>query len=60
MTRIRFGGYQGDHSVHTRGGRVFCDSVKRILGDSVDIQFEENITATGAKGCRPSDNDRKW
>jgi len=49
MINIRFGGYQGDNSVHTRGGRVFCNTARRILGDSVEIQFDENITAQGHK-----------
>lgn len=51
VTKIRFGGYQGDKSVHTRGGRVFCDELKRLLGDQVDIQFEENIVAGGNKAA---------
>lgn len=48
---IRFGGYQGDKSVHTRGGRVFCEELKRLLGDEVDVQFEENIVAGGNKAA---------
>ena len=51
ITSIRFGGYQGDHSVHTRGGRVFCAALKRLLGDEVDITFDENITASGNKAA---------
>lgn len=50
-TRLRFAGYQGDRSVHTRAGRVFCDFIKHEAGDSVDIQFEENIVASGAKAA---------
>ena len=38
-TRIRFGGYQGDNSVHTRGARVFCDALRRIAGDTVEVEF---------------------
>lgn len=51
MTQIRFGGYQGDHSVHTRAGRVFCETVTRLLGDAVDMQFDENVTAQGRKAA---------
>ncbi len=51
MISIRFGGYQGDHSVHTRGGRVFCAALKRLLGDGIDIQFDENVTAHGRKAA---------
>lgn len=48
-TRIRFGGYQGDNSVHTRGARVFCDALRRIAGDTVEVEFRQNIVETGKK-----------
>ncbi|MEM7462600.1 MAG: TRAP transporter substrate-binding protein [Pseudomonadota bacterium] len=51
VTTIRIGGYQGDKSVHTRGGRVFCDELKRLLGDDVETVFEENIVAQGNKAA---------
>lgn len=51
MTSIRFGGYQGDHSVHTRAGWVFCDSLRERLDSAVDIQFEENIVSRGRKAA---------
>ena len=51
MTSIRFGGYQGDHSVHTRAGRIFCDTLHEQLNKAVDIQFEENVTASGRKAA---------
>lgn len=48
-TQIRFGGYQGDNSVHTRGAQVFCDALKRIAGDAVQIEFRQNIVDDGHK-----------
>ncbi len=48
-TKIRFGGYQGDNSVHTRGARVFCDALTRIAGDTVEIEFQQNIVESGHK-----------
>ena len=49
-TTIRFGGYQGDKSVHTRAAQVFCSALRRQLGDSVDITFEQNIVDKGQAG----------
>ncbi|MGI9435272.1 MAG: TRAP transporter substrate-binding protein [Geminicoccaceae bacterium] len=51
MISIRFGGYQGDHSVHTRAGRVFCESLRERLDNTVDVQFKENVTAQGRKAA---------
>ncbi|MGI9402478.1 MAG: TRAP transporter substrate-binding protein, partial [Rhizobiaceae bacterium] len=51
VTKIRFGGYQGDKSVHTRGGQVLRDELKRLLGDEVEFDFEENIVAGGNKAA---------
>ena len=48
---IRFGGYQGDASVHTRGGRVLADAVARETGGRARVVFEENITASGRKAA---------
>jgi len=48
-TQIRFGGYQGDNSVHTRGAQVFCDAVRRIAGDAVEVEFIQNIVQDGHK-----------
>lgn len=48
-TKIRFGGYQGDNSVHTRGARVFCDALARIAGESVEVEFQQNIVESGNK-----------
>jgi len=49
--RIKFGGYQGEHSVHTRAAYVFCDAVKRYVGNSVDVEFEPNIVSRGHKAA---------
>lgn len=48
-TKIRFGGYQGDKSVHTRGARVFCEALARIAGDLVEVEFVQNIVEDGHK-----------
>lgn len=48
-TKIRFGGYQGDNSVHTRGARVFCDALRRMAGDAVEVEFLQNIVEGGQK-----------
>jgi TRAP-type C4-dicarboxylate transport system substrate-binding protein len=48
-TKIRFGGYQGDNSVHTRGARVFCDALAEIAGDTVEVEFQQNIVESGHK-----------
>ena len=50
-TTIRFGGYQGDKSVHTRAADVFCSAVRRQLGDRVNIIFERNIVADGQQAA---------
>ena len=50
-TRLHFSGYQGDRSVHTRAGRVFCDIIKREADSDTDIKFEENIVQGGAKAA---------
>ncbi len=47
--KIRFGGYQGDKSVHTRGARVFCDAISRISGGKIEVDFIQNIVESGRK-----------
>lgn len=47
--KIRFGGYQGDNSVHTRGARVLCDALRRLAGDRVEVEFVQNIVESGQK-----------
>ncbi|MCP5087226.1 MAG: TRAP transporter substrate-binding protein [Rhodobacteraceae bacterium] len=49
VTKIRFGGYQGDKSVHTRGAQVFCSALERIAGDAVEVKFQQNIVESGHK-----------
>ncbi|MGH1483760.1 MAG: TRAP transporter substrate-binding protein [Geminicoccales bacterium] len=46
---IRFGGYQGDKSVHTRGARFFGEALARIVGNKVDMTFLQNIVEDGNK-----------
>jgi len=46
-TTIKFAGYQGDKSVHTRAANVFCDALRSEAGDSVDIHFAPNIVQNG-------------
>lgn len=48
-TRITFGGYQGDNSVHTRGAQVFCAALERLAGDAVEVVFRQNIVTQGHK-----------
>jgi TRAP-type C4-dicarboxylate transport system substrate-binding protein len=50
QTTIRMGGYQGEHSVHTRAGRIVgCAFLERV-GDGYRFEFREDVTALG----RPS------
>lgn len=48
-TKITFGGYQGDNSVHTRGARKFCELLSGALGDAVEVEFKQNIVNDGHK-----------
>jgi len=50
-TTIRFAGYQGEQSVHTRAARRFCELLRLAAGDLIDIQFEQNITQLGHKAA---------
>ena len=50
-TTIKFAGYQGEHSVHTRAAKVFCERLRREAGDAVQIQFESNIVQNGCKAA---------
>ncbi|MEP1209556.1 MAG: TRAP transporter substrate-binding protein [Rhizobiaceae bacterium] len=47
--KIRFGGYQGDKSVHTRGARVFCDALNRISNGDIEVEYTQNIVEGGRK-----------
>ena len=48
---IKFGGYQGENSVHTRGGRVLAEAVARETDGRARVVFEENITLNGRKAA---------
>lgn len=48
---LRFGGYQGPGSVHTRAGRVFAEALERLTGGEAVVSFEENIVAQGHKAA---------
>lgn len=48
-TLIKFGGYQGDNSVHTRGAQVFRDAVRRNSDGAAEVEFLQNIVADGHK-----------
>ncbi len=50
-TKIKFAGYQGEQSVHTRAANHFCKALRQVAGDAVDIQFEQNITQSGFKAA---------
>ncbi|MGJ8625195.1 MAG: TRAP transporter substrate-binding protein [Yoonia sp.] len=47
VTKISFGGYQGPNSVHTYGAEVFCDALRRLAGDAIEVDFLGDITTTG-------------
>ena len=48
---LKFGGYQGDKSVHTRGGRVLAEAVAEETGGRVKLIFDENIVSRGHKAA---------
>ncbi|MEM6634620.1 MAG: TRAP transporter substrate-binding protein [Pseudomonadota bacterium] len=48
---LKFGGYQGDKSVHTRGGRVLAEAIAEESGGAIAIAFDENIVARGHKAA---------
>lgn len=45
---LRFGGYQGPASVHTRAAHIMGRALTRGLGGSLEFDFEENVAASGA------------
>ena len=51
MIELKFGGYQGDKSVHTRGGRVLADAVAKETSGAVTLAFDESIVARGHKAA---------
>ncbi len=48
---LKFGGYQGDRSVHTRGGRNLAEAVSEETNGAVSLVFDENIVARGHKAA---------
>lgn len=46
-TTIRFGGYQGPLSVHTRAAQSFQATVAEASGREVVVELEANVTETG-------------
>ena len=48
---IRFGGYQGDNSVHTRGAQVFCEALALLSGGKVAVEFRQNVVQDGHKAA---------
>lgn len=50
-TTIKFAGYQGEHSVHTRAAHIFCQTLRRKAGDAVRVHFEPNIVQHGSKAA---------
>ncbi len=48
---LKFGGYQGDKSVHTRGGRVLAEEVARETNGAVKVAFDESIVSRGHKAA---------
>ncbi len=51
MIELKFGGYQGDRSVHTRGGRVLAEAIGEETGGAVSLAFDENIVERGHKAA---------
>jgi C4-dicarboxylate-binding protein DctP len=51
MIELKFGGYQGDKSVHTRGGRVLAEAVTEETNGEVTLTFDENIVSRGHKAA---------
>ena len=48
---LKFGGYQGDNSVHTRGGRVLAKAVSEETDGALSLAFDESIVARGHKAA---------
>ena len=51
MTQLKFGGYQGDKSVHTRGGRVLAEALAKETGGQITLAFDESIVSRGHKAA---------
>ena len=44
---IRFGGYQGAQSVHTRAAEAFRSTVTKASGSDVAVELQPNVTTNG-------------
>ncbi|WP_420011530.1 TRAP transporter substrate-binding protein [Tateyamaria sp.] len=51
MTDLKFGGYQGDKSVHTRGGRVLAEALAKETDGALTLAFDESIVSRGHKAA---------
>lgn len=48
---LKFGGYQGPNSVHTRGGKALAKAVEEETGGKIRLVFDENIVSRGHKAA---------
>ncbi|MBX2885828.1 MAG: TRAP transporter substrate-binding protein [Granulosicoccus sp.] len=48
---IKIAGYQGERSVHTRAVQAFSESIHRLAGDTVRVDFVQNIVSQGHKAA---------
>ena len=46
-TTIRFGGYQGPQSVHTRAAQVFASAIASTTANDVVVDLQANVTTEG-------------
>lgn len=51
MSVLKFGGYQGDKSVHTRGGRVLAEALAKETDGALTLEFDESIVTRGHKAA---------
>ena len=51
MIELKFGGYQGNKSVHTRGGRVLAEALAEETGGAITLAFDESIVSRGHKAA---------
>jgi len=49
--RIRFGGYQGDRSVHTRGAKSLASALSHATNGTIELDFRQNIVEDGHKAA---------
>ncbi len=50
-TQIKFGGYQGENSVHTRASRIFAAALDKYSQGAAQLAFEPDITLRGHKAA---------